>query len=192
MQLAAKIASAHSTSTRRGVVFGRDDIQLFLQREVTSRDRIAPDGGRMTIRALHRLVLLPLGHLVCDRGLEIVARTLLCAVEGIAMARRTRKDRDVRVLHRLCVRVLRNADMAGHAILARMVLLRVVELYRIAIDLARRLVGLRKRMASGTVAARGFDPSEMARKTRLMTERHRLEVRCFDVYLLRRGRRVGF
>jgi len=116
---------------------------LFLQGEVARRDRIAPNCCRMTIRALHRLVLLPLGHLIGDRGLKVRGRTLLRTVEWIAMTGRTREDRDIRVSHCRRIGVLCDAHVTSHAVLPCVVLLCVVELYRITGEFARVLIWLR-------------------------------------------------
>src|SRR4051794_4626621 len=130
----------------------------------------------MTIRALQRLVLLSLSHLVCDGRFEVVTRALFRAIEGITVTRSAGEDGNVRVFHRFGVGILRDADVTGHAVLQGVVLLRVIELDRIAVDRIRLPGRLCQRVTSGAVAAHGFYTREMTSKACLVSEGHRLEI----------------
>lgn len=108
---------------------------------MTQRGFEPANGGRMTVRALKCRLRLACCDLCEDHLLEPVV--LLRCVTDLARA-----YRNVRVLHRTDIRILRYANVTRNAILLNVAGAVVVELYRVTLERAGFKIGLCRGMAA--------------------------------------------
>jgi len=130
---------------------------------MTRRDRIPANRRGVTIAALEDLCLgtftfFPRSHLICEGTAEV---RLFCsgyAIRLCAVTRHAGRNRYIRIFHKPRVRVLRYTQMAGRAVLIRMIRRLMFKSQRVAVNGFRfrvRLVG--KFMTSRAVRRDRFD-----------------------------------